>query len=170
MRRSGFTLFEMVLVLLLVVVAASLASPLLDTLLHPNQVTAAIDAVTVNLEQARSRAIEEGRPFRFSIVEGGNTFRIEPDDAATNTDAGYTIDGELPESCLFVENGTGVIEQSSQPSAGGLKSIAVFLPDGTARDNVDISFGRPGLVRATLRLRALTGSVSLVTQPKEATP
>jgi prepilin-type N-terminal cleavage/methylation domain-containing protein len=170
MPRSGFTLMEMVLVVMIIAIAAGIAVPVVESLLHPNQVAASIDTVRTNWEQTRARAMEEGRPYRFSIAEGGNTFRIEPDDADTNLDAGYTIEGELPESCLFVDGGTGIIDASAKAVAsGGWKSVVVFLPDGTAREDVELSFGRPGLARVTLRLRALTGSVSQVMQTKDVT-
>lgn len=165
MARSGFTLLEMILVLFLIVIAASLAAPFVDSMLHPAQVTAAIDTVRANWEQTRARAMEEGRPYRFSIVENGNTFRIEPDDADINDEVGYVVEDELPESCLFVpKGGSEVIEQSATATgAGGAwKANVVFLPDGTAREDAEISFGRPGIQKVTLRLRALTGTISQV--------
>jgi len=167
MRRSGFTLMEMALVLMIVVVAAGIALPLVDSLLHPNQLAAAIDAVRTNWEATRARAETEGRPYRFSVTEGGNTFRIEPDDADVNQEQGYTIDGVLPETCLFVPNGTGMVDPAATPSgSGNFTTVAVFLPDGTARDNVELSFGRPGLMAVTLRLQFVTGVISRVDQGK----
>jgi len=168
MRREGFTLLELMLVMALIAVAAGIAVPVVDSMMHPNQVKASIDAVRANWEQARSRAMEEGRPYRFSVQENGGAFRIEPDDGDINNEKGFTIDGELPETCLFVDGGSGMIDASVKATSGGAyKTVAVFLPDGTARDDADLSFGRPGMARVTLRLRALTGHVS---QPKEKTP
>ena len=162
MPRQGFTLLEMILVMLLIVAAASLAVPLFDSLMNPNQVSAATDAVRVTLEQTRARAMEEGRPYRYSIVEGGGKFRIEPDDADTNPEPGFPIDGQLPEPCFFVGPGTGVIDPGATAADGALKSMVVFLPDGTTREDSEVSFGRPGLMRVTLQVRALTGSVNMV--------
>lgn len=162
-QRTAFTLFEMVVVLLLIVVASSLAMPLVDSMLHPNQLSAATDSVFANWEQSRNRAMEEGRPYRFSIKENGREFKIEPDDADSNPEKGFTIEGALPETCLFVSNGTGIIEASARPeSSGTWKTVAVFLPDGTAREDATLCFGRPGLARVTLKLRAHTGQVSQV--------
>jgi prepilin-type N-terminal cleavage/methylation domain-containing protein len=170
MPRSGFTLMELMLVLLIVILAAGLVVPYVDSLLQPSQVTAAIDEVRVNWEQARGRAMEEGRPYRFSIVEGGDSFRIEPDDMDTNPEKGYEIDGILPEGCLFVGNESGLVDVAATPAKGGtMVSKVVFLPDGTAREDVDLSFGRPGLPRVTLRLRALTGNITQL-NPNKAAP
>jgi prepilin-type N-terminal cleavage/methylation domain-containing protein len=98
MRRSGFTLFEMVIVMVLIAIAASLAVPFVDSMMNPNQLSAAIDTVRSQcFEQARNRAMEEGRPYRVSIVEGGDAYRVEPDDTDTNSDPGLLIDGQLPD-------------------------------------------------------------------------
>jgi len=166
MPRSGFTLLEMILVMLLIVAAASIAVPLMDSMMHPNQVGAAIDAVRAQLELTRARSMEEGRPFRFSIVDGGAGFQVEADDTEGDSDVPPIVTGKLPEPCFFVSNGTGIIDASATAQGGAMKSVAVFLPDGTARDDAELSFGRPGLARATIRLRAITGAVILVTQPK----
>ena len=60
-QRSGFTLMEMILVMLLITVAAGISIPVVDSMLHPNQVAACNDAVRGHLELARNRAMEEGR-------------------------------------------------------------------------------------------------------------
>jgi len=119
MGRGGFTLFEMVNVLLIVVVAASLIVPFVDSLMHPSQVTASIDMVRINCERARSRAMEEGRPYRFSIVEGGDALHVEPDDADVNPEPGLMIDDNLPDGCLFVSNDPGLIAAGATASKGG---------------------------------------------------
>src|SRR5215468_6662828 len=97
-RRSGFTLMEMILVMLLLAVAAGISIPVIDSMLHPNQVAACNDAVRGHLELARNRAMEEGRPYRFSIQEQGNQFKFEPDDTDTNGDKGFVVEGQLPEA------------------------------------------------------------------------
>jgi hypothetical protein len=167
MQRSSFTLFELVLVMFLIVAAASLMVPLIDSMMHPNQVAASIDAVRGGLEQARARAMEEGRPYRFSIVEGGSQFRIEPDDLDTNPEKGFEIEGKLPEPCFFVSEGGMIGATATASDGGGWTPVAVFLPGGTGRDDAELRFGRPGLMAATLRLRAFTGAISLVSQAKE---
>ena len=162
MRRSAFTLFELVLVMFIVTVAAGIGIPLVDAMLNPNQLVAATDTVRSKWEATRNRAMEEGRPYRFSIQEGGSKFKIEADDADVNPDERITIDGELPEPCLFVSS-PAKIDDSTKPANGGAyKTIAIFLPDGTAREDVELSFGRAGRLPVTLKLRALTGAVTKV--------
>ena len=166
-QRFGFTLFELMIVMCLIVIALAIAVPTIDSIMNPNQVSAAIDAVRSQWADARGRSMEEGRPYRFSVQDGSSHFRIEPDDAdAVGVAAGTVIEGDLPDPCVFVQSAgdlaagdpNGTSSQSS-PS-GSWRAVAVFLPDGTARDDATLNFGRPGVPAATLTLRALTGSVT----------
>jgi prepilin-type N-terminal cleavage/methylation domain-containing protein len=166
-QRAGFTLFELMIVMCLIVIALAITVPLVDSIMNPNQVSAAIDAVRSQWADARGRAMEEGRPYRFSVQDGSSHFRVEPDDAdAVGADAGIVREGDIPDPCVFVQSagdlaGADPNSTSSQTSpSGSWRAVAVFLPDGTVRDDATLYFGRPGVPAATLTLRALTGSVS----------
>jgi hypothetical protein len=77
------------------------------------------------------------------------------------------IDGQLPDQCLFVGSGSAgsILDPGMTANKGGTPApVAVFLPDGTAREDAQICFGRPGLLSVTLKLRALTGAVTQVGQ------
>ena len=166
-RRSGFTLFELMIVMCIIVIAVAIVVPVADSIINPNQVSSAIDAVRAQWASVRGRAMEEGRPYRFSVQDGTSHFRLEPDDAnAVGADAGIVREGDLPDPCIFGQsdsdiaggNPTGISSQTA-PS-GSWRAVAVFLPDGTARADASLVFGSPGLPTVTLNLRALTGSVS----------
>lgn len=159
-RRRGFTLMELVLVCFLIALAAGISIPVVDSLLHPNQVAASIDTVRAHLEQARSRAMEEGQAYAFSVDFGGSRFLIAPADETLD---GFEIEGRLPDNCLFLQEAAGVIDSQMRPTDSGSTALVVaFQPDGAARDDAEIHFGRPGLPCVTLRVRALTGQVSQV--------
>jgi prepilin-type N-terminal cleavage/methylation domain-containing protein len=164
---SGFTLFELMIVMCLIVISVGIVAPLADSLINPNQVSAAVDAVRSQLADAHGRALEEQRPYRLSVQDGTSHFRLEPDDAnAVGADAGIVREGDIPDPCIFGQaegdiaagdpNGT-----SSQTSpSGSWRAVAVFLPDGTTRADATVIFGRPGLPAVTLTVRALTGSIT----------
>ncbi|MBI3410663.1 MAG: prepilin-type N-terminal cleavage/methylation domain-containing protein [Planctomycetes bacterium] len=163
MKRRGYTLFELVLVLALVVVAASLAFPIADSLLNPNRVNAASDCIRAQWAEMRGRAMSEGRAYRCMAIDKGGKFRIEPDDAdpgATSSD-GWVFEGELPEDVVMVKD-EGTLMAATAPLIPGseYELVAVYLPDGTARNDVLLSFGLPGLRPLTLQIRSLTGAVS----------
>jgi len=171
-RRRGFTLMELVLVMALMVIAASLIAPVVDSMMNPNQVAASVDAVRSIWMEARGRAMEEGRPYRFSVQENSGKFKIEPDDQdEPGAEAGASKEGDLPSPCAFVESGEAIMGNAGGGGGGEWKSIAIFLPDGTARDDAKVHFGRQGLPTATLKLRALTGTISQDSgADKEGTP
>lgn len=171
MPRSAFTLLELVLVMFLMAVALAFAVPALDSLWNPNQVVAAVDNVRSVWMDGRNRAMEEGRPYRFSVETNGGHYRLEPDDANDNSqEDGTKIEGQLPTPCVFVESADALRGGSAPQSLGEYKAVAVFLPDGTARDDATLYFGRPGLPAATLKLRALTGQISQDSSGKEKLP
>src|SRR6476619_6079383 len=80
-RRRGFTLFETLLVAGLLVIVAALAYPSLRGSYGYFKLHGGIDAVRAAWADARARAIQESRPYRFSVEEGGSHFRIAPDRA-----------------------------------------------------------------------------------------
>lgn len=160
MQRSAFTLMEMILVLVLIAAAAGIVAPWVDSMLHPNQVSAARDMVRGKLEDARARAMEDGVAYRFSVQDGGGKFRIEADDeSAPNA----VVEGDLPEPCLFVESVEAFPSAGTTPTSNGVwRSVAVFVPTGESQEDATLVFGRPGLPPVVLRLRALTGTISEV--------
>jgi len=215
MTRRGFTLFEMMLVLVIIVIVASLASPLLFEGLHnEGKVEAASDMVRARWADCRSHAIEEGRPYCFRVIPNTGKFKIEPYDAASQagggdmsstlggqtttapdgspsgangtiinsgaqntvmrfmdcTDSqvngdhgGVVIEDALPQGVRFGTKANPADPNSEEPTGGDYVTIAVFLPDGTALEDVEITFGGRGATNPiTLRLRGLTGASTRV--------
>lgn len=163
MTRRGYTLFELVLVMALMVVAASLTFPLAEALLTPNRITAASDTVRAQWAEMRGRAMTEGRAYRFFVIENTGMFKIEPadDDPGADDSPGLFVEGELPENVYFVKDEGMLMAATAPPSPGSdYELVAVFLPDGRAETNVLLSFGMVGVRPMTLQIRALTGAVS----------
>ena len=69
-RRSGVTLFELVMVLAVLVVLAAVLYPLFDGLYAEMRVSQAADQVRAGWAEARAHAMNEGRPYRFAILPG----------------------------------------------------------------------------------------------------
>ncbi len=130
-----------------------------------------------------ARAIMEGRPYRFSIQPGSGDFRTAPDaaefwsggDAPAATDSGrnapLVVQDSLPrgvrfatidatDSSYFGNLGMSDAGDASSSSSGAWSTVAVFLPDGSAQQDVEITFRSPDSGPIALRLRALTGGMS----------
>lgn len=171
-KRSAYTLFELVLVLALVVIATSLTFPLAQALFADTHLTAASDMVRTAMLEARSRAVEEGRPFVFSVQQNTGNFQVGPLEMAvgsgaeapfTSGEMGDQVNqGELPKDIVFCDP---QVELQANPSPGEWRKI-VFQPDGaTGEDLVEISFGKAGGSQMAVRLRGLTGAITTADLP-----
>ncbi|MBX9681208.1 MAG: prepilin-type N-terminal cleavage/methylation domain-containing protein [Gemmataceae bacterium] len=158
MKRAGYTLMELVLVMSLLVIAATLSMPVVESMLRPGRVAAAKDQVRSICADLRGKAMLEGRPYRFSVMDGTGKFRLEPDDAPE--EKGFEQEEELPEQVLFASDAASLQNKDSAAAGSGWRTIAVFQPDGSALDDGTIIFGLQGEPPTQLRLRALTGAIS----------
>jgi prepilin-type N-terminal cleavage/methylation domain-containing protein len=213
--RRGYTLFEVVLVMAIMVIIAALASPLMfEGMYGSTKVAAAADMVRARWADCRHQAIEHGRPYRFAVIPNTGKFKIEPYDPATqapvpgsnsgqNGPSGtsgtttvapdgsptgpngpVTVPGVQNTVTPFIDSNTpaydgtaemGIVIEERLPSGvrfgtkdvpagdgdepdGDYVTIAVFMPDGTAQDDVEIVFAAKGATSIVLRLRGMTGT------------
>ena len=100
-RRPGYTLFELMLVLAVLIVVGALSVPVVESMLSTPRVTAGRDMVRARLADIRGRAMQEGRPYKFCFMEKSGKFRLEPEDSDTSDGSGALIfEGELPEKLM----------------------------------------------------------------------
>lgn len=165
-KRAGYTLFELALACTVLVVVAGVSVPVAQSLFARPRVAATDDFIRARWAEARSLAQEEGRPYRFCVRPNSGQFRIAPDspefwDGGSLTSAtdniGTVKEGVLEEEVQFTGLGTGAAEDWVEAGC--------FLPDGTAREDVEIAFGRAGERTNRLRLRAASGAVTTVESP-----
>lgn len=184
--RPGYTLFEMILVLAIIIIVLAIAFPTLEDMYDGQKMLSGTDAVRSHWALARSRAIDEGRPYRFALVPGTGNFRIAPDSGDYWTGGGSTLPddpanppldlcGQLPKGVRFSSAGTvglgGPVPSgdSSMPAEGVDPSMwvstVVFLPDGTAfaagQEDVTVVLEMRGVQPYMLNLRTLTGVVTV---------
>jgi hypothetical protein len=117
--------------------------------------------------QARMHAMEEGRPYRFSIRPGKGGFRVAPDDSSYWTGGGSPEQGsEAPPLIIEEELPAGVQFAMGNGGAGGVRSgdwstATTFSPDGSAADDLEITFEAEGTPPLVLNLRSLTGVITV---------
>jgi hypothetical protein len=139
------------------------------------RVTAAGDSVRSAWAQARAHAMNESRPYRFSIVVGAGNYRVAPDSAEFWSGSGSQTPGAaldlidaLPPGVRFSDPQVGAPGPSDDsPSvvpatrdSSNWTTMAVFLPDGTARDDCELTFTTRGARSLCVKLRAMTGAVT----------
>jgi prepilin-type N-terminal cleavage/methylation domain-containing protein len=181
--RRGFTLLEVLLVMAVIVMLAAMAYPSIEAMYSDVRLKAAADQVRAAWADARTKAIEEGRPYRFAVQPDGQ-FRIAPDAADFWTGGGGTpaptdadtqplvVEDTLPKGVNFADGGVnGGATDPTAGDSGPWQAVVRFLPDGTASQDVEIVFQAEGGGRpVSLRLRGLTGSVTMPAQPAGRQP
>jgi len=127
--QRGFTLIELILVLTLLAVAASLIAPRLSNFLKGRALDSEARRLLSLTRAAQSRAVSEGMPMLLWINAAKESYGLEREDANGKSDAKaleFSVDGRVQ------------IEVVNSSSAGTMlrqvPSIR-FLPDGSIDEN-----------------------------------
>ena len=168
----------------ILVILASMVYPSFEAMYDDQKLTDGATKVRAAWAAARSRAINEGRPYRFAAMIGKGNYRVAPEsgDFWTGSDPAAPAEGDtpplvqsetLPKGITFSAQNNG----ANAPDAGKDTNLptdsidgnqwsdnainVTFLPDGTTRDDVQIVFQMRGARPVVLKLRALTGIVTM---------
>ncbi|MSU80113.1 MAG: prepilin-type N-terminal cleavage/methylation domain-containing protein [Gemmataceae bacterium] len=168
-QRSGYTLMEIIVVVAIILVVMTLAVPAAMTWLADARADAAADMVRARLTDARSKAMEDGRPWRLAYLANTGYFQLAPEESMeweavqqSNTKQTDVIRDELPKDILFVASPDDLVGKREAGTVGNMwETIAIYMPNGSARDDSLTYFGKVGVAPARARLRALTGSITI---------
>jgi hypothetical protein len=127
------------------------------------RVRGAADEIRRAWAEARSRAIENGTPYRFSVKFDKVQYRIAPntDEFWSNappdgsTDSPKAMSGSLPDGINFTRD----TKSKFNSVTNGWTEVAVFLPDGTCRADASIAVQDGNGSPLTVSVRGLTGTV-----------
>lgn len=181
MKRGGFTLLEMLLVVAVIVAVTAIVYPSFEPMYRQYRVSAAADTVKAGMLQARAQAVEEGRPYAFGVIYGKGNFRVAPEgqaywsasgapDQDENGQKPYIYESALPRDVTFREDkkGDNAISKDEdtaldpkEVNPSQYKQLVVFLPDGTARKSETVAIGKDDTPPITVSLRGLTGEVTI---------
>ena len=186
--RAAYTMMEIAVVVALIVVIGALTIPSIMGMFADARVNGSADIIRARMADARSMAMEQGRPIRFGFVSGSGKFQIAADDSplwdtVQDSDPVEDDDHVRGELLLDVIFGTDMnsVSGSSSPTPGGAWQLGgVFLPEGNARalvnpdgttvDDVTFYFGKAGLSPMAVQLRGLTGAVRIFDPTAEGDP
>jgi prepilin-type N-terminal cleavage/methylation domain-containing protein len=177
-RRPGYTLLEVMLVLAIIVILAAVAYPSVEGMYSGVRLRAAVDGLRGALMRARAHAMDETQPYRFAVAPGQGNYRVAPENAgywgggaspppADPNNPPLVLEESLPKGIRFTLNGMGGGDSSAPPGgsdAGGWAQVVTFLPDGSATEDMQIAVQAPGTRPLVLRLRAMTGVVTVQQQ------
>jgi len=181
--RQGFTLFEMILVLALIVLLSAALYPNLEAMYGDSKVTASGDKIRAAWAEAQAHAMNEGRPYRFAVRPFTGDFRVAPDVSDFWSGGSGAPDGSDPANPILVKEETlekgvrfaapettsnGTMDPgnnspqtaaSNNSDSGTWSTVVTFLPDGTAREDATIVINARGARPLELRIRGLTGVI-----------
>ena len=173
-RRRGFTLFELIIVMALLLLLAALVLPSLGAFRGDTRQRAAADVIRGELAVARSRAMEEGRPYRVALSEDATRIRRAPDGTDfAQTSASDHASGSAAAVDYAFDFVTAhlVADGDVQPpvAENGWQTVVTALPNGTCReDTALIGLKEDGNQGMYIRVRGLTGGTRLL--PNTGTP
>lgn len=164
LRRPGFTVLELMVVLAVVLILGAILVPALSGFWSNNRTKAGVDIVTARLADARGAAISQGRAYRVCVSPDGRRVRVCPDESESTeqlstdpTAAAVWEENTLPATVTLTPMSVG----TSAPSAGtdGWVTLVVFSPDGTCPEDAAfrVSEEDASVVPMTIRVRGLTG-------------
>jgi prepilin-type N-terminal cleavage/methylation domain-containing protein len=165
-RRPGLTLIEVLLVMALLLALGAIAYPTLSAMYGDVRVKAAADEVRAAWTEARARAIEDGRAYRFAVEPGTGKFRVAPDSGEfwDGGSGGASDENSAPPHVQDDELPNGIVFEASAdlPSDGAWTTVAVFNPDGSCQADTEITLREDdGSTPVVVRVRAMTGAISV---------
>ncbi len=194
-HRPGMTLFEILLVLVLLVIVSSLAVPLFEGSFATVRLRRGSDQLLAAWSDARVQAVQTGRTYEFLFQSESSLYRVQPwqvqqiSDAVTDPTAVapvaadstqavlLTYEAKLPEEIMFAEGDAitltaaneRTVETLNQSGESVWSAPILFFPDGsTSSASVLLRNERRLFQRITLRALTGVGRVSDVLTEDEA--
>ena len=113
---AGFSMIEMLFVVLILLVVSGMAIPLVSNVMGAYRLRAAVASVTGAIQSTRYQAISAGYPYQVVFDKTASTFQIQSDPAISGT---------------FTNVGNPVpLSGSSYPVALGTNTTLRFRPSG----------------------------------------
>ena len=171
--QSGFSLIEMILVIAILIVVASLAAPAIQRTFARQALQKGADRVRIAMGQARVKAIRNGEEYCVFYTPTGSWFDVGPftsfQEQASNgsrrqqqLEQGILTNFEddvLPMGVKFAGTSTGTNSRDATVLQSGSSSrigMILFYPDGTSQDaKVVIENEKKAYIQ--IQLRGLTG-------------
>lgn len=168
-HRPGLTLVEMILVLAIILIAVALAVPVVQSMLSDSRVNASADAVRGKLAETRARAMDDGIPWKLAVIANTGVYQLAPEDSPewqnVSTQPRETLEflrDELPKDVVFAKTHDDILNSQGGTAGGtGWETVAVYMPDGSARDDTTTYLGKTGMAPYRVNVRALTGAVTV---------
>ena len=105
----GFTLLELIFVLVIVLIMTAMAVPLLSNALTGYRLRGATASLTGSIQATRYQAIFNGYPFQLVIDSAALTYQVKNDPTRTATFVKYCVSGATSCPIPLAGSGTPVV-------------------------------------------------------------
>ena len=127
----GFSLIEVIIVLAIVAIAASVAAPNFNSFRQNTNLKEAARDISSDIYLCRQRAVSENRGYRINFSIAANTYTIQQETVVNNTRTGNYV--ALTTKTVGAGNANIIIYNTpAPPSFTGGVSYVTFNPRGTS--------------------------------------
>ncbi len=148
-RRAAFTLLELILVMALLVVVASLVTPTLAKFFTGRALDSEVRRFVALTHFAQNRAVSEGVPMQLWIDSRNGSYGLNQDKSYGDNDPkavvcqlseGLKIDTmKTRATTVLAKSQTGRILNGQVGQAAGKLPMICFSPDGTIRTSLSVA-------------------------------
>ena len=135
--RQGFTMVEMLMVMIIMALVLAFAMPKFNSLRNSGRVGAAKVQLSTGLTTARAAAIQNGRPARWSIT--GDVITVAAQNAAGNYENLRPPFDYNREYAVTLRSTVGEIVFDGRGMATGLGGTAKVYVVGTTTDSICVT-------------------------------
>jgi len=124
--RGGFSLAEILIVLVIMGIAAAMAVPRLQGLVKTSSIQGALNRVAADLSYARIRAIRTGSRAQLAIASDGKSYTVVEDPAGAAPVTRKTVNLSLEYPDLVLSPAPGVVSFDSRGmlrATGGINVV-----------------------------------------------
>lgn len=170
--RRGYTLFELIVVMAILLLLAAIILPSIGAFRGDTPQRAAADVVRGELAIARARAKADGQPYRVAVSQDGTRIRRAPDStnfAQANADSSSSGSASAVDYPFDDHVTAAVVTEGNNPppvASDGWVTLATVQPDGTCLEDgtvVSLTDAHGGAMY--LHIRGLTASSRVIPNP-----
>jgi type IV fimbrial biogenesis protein FimT len=184
-RRRGFTLIELIVVLVVLALAMAVAAPTISATIENAKLRSHADALQAGIQMARMEAMKRNTNVRFTLVSQNSSYQLDGTCAASTAGGSWVVSVDSPIGACGADAGGTAAPRLVGKRAGGQAGStftvttntgatqAIFtslgtMATGSALRNITIASTSGVIGARTLRIEMTAGGVLRLCEPAAA--